>query len=384
MSKVKLSDASALARIVRDEFRRFDGAGGAARDGRIEPSEVRSAAADPSLPASVREAASALDARPDLFEQWDALDSGGVKDGFFNQAVLTDVLGYVHEPQPAVRSPQTFKLATWNVENFFDTAPNPVRERLGLRPSEAQFREKLGRLTSVGRQMGADVLGLQEVGSREALDALAEAIDPEKFPPANRVFVDSGTPEGRNVALLTRYPVRRVVVHADEALALPAQAARLSGWKHHLLEVELDVAGKPMVVLVAHQAARANGAFGAAAEAYRRAEAAYTRQVFDRLRAEDPTRAVVVCGDMNDGPSDGSLQTLQQGDGLVDALAAVPDPYRWTNRYRPSPGRDLPRVFDHILVSPELGPSASSAWVYAGPEVARASDHRPASIQLSY
>lgn len=123
MPPVKLGDAGALARVIRDEFRRFDGASGEPRDGRIEPSEVRSVAADPRLSASVRAAARALDARPDLLELWDAKDSGRVKDGFFSPTALKDVLGYVYEPAPN-RAPQSFKLAAWNVENFFDTSAN--------------------------------------------------------------------------------------------------------------------------------------------------------------------------------------------------------------------------------------------------------------------
>ncbi|MBK7861345.1 MAG: hypothetical protein IPJ65_22575 [Archangiaceae bacterium] len=56
---------------------------------------------------------------------------GGGKDGFFNPTALNDVLAYVYEPAPADRMPRSFKLATCNVENFFDTAPNAMREKLG-------------------------------------------------------------------------------------------------------------------------------------------------------------------------------------------------------------------------------------------------------------
>lgn len=97
---------------------------------------------------------------------------------------------------------------------------------------------------------------MQEVETRALLDDLANRIDPVRYPPSHRVFVDSGTPEGRNVALLTRYPVLRVVNHSRECLGF-APGTKDAAFKHHLLEVELNVNGQTVVVLVQHQAARA-------------------------------------------------------------------------------------------------------------------------------
>src|SRR5687768_9586814 len=63
------------------------------------------------------------------------------------------------------------RVATWNLENLFRPG-----QGAGPRTDQA-YEAKLGALAATINQIAPDVLGVQEVGSPEALDDLAERLD---------------------------------------------------------------------------------------------------------------------------------------------------------------------------------------------------------------
>lgn len=81
-------------------------------------------------------------------------------------------------------------------------------------------------------------------------------------------------------------------------------------------------------------------------------------------------------GDFNDQSTDASVgDWLKQGYG--SATQAVPSAQRYTNIYRPKPGVELRRDFDHILASPDLAPTARSVFIHHEARRPGLSDHAP-------
>jgi endonuclease/exonuclease/phosphatase family metal-dependent hydrolase len=94
-----------------------------------------------------------------------------------------------------------FSLATFNVKDLFDPEP-----------------KKLANLAALLERMDADVVGLQEVGSEAALEALVQRVPSLGY--AERVI---GPPDKRGIrnALLSRLPIARARLHTAEALEFP-------------------------------------------------------------------------------------------------------------------------------------------------------------------
>src|SRR5438477_62413 len=98
-----------------------------------------------------------------------------------------------------------FRLATYNVLDLFDEHP--------LLP------KKIDTLAARIRELDADVVGLQEIGSEVALEALRARASEGGTPYASVV----GTADARGIrcAALSRVPILRSTVHTTDALPFP-------------------------------------------------------------------------------------------------------------------------------------------------------------------
>ena len=268
---------------------------------------------------------------------------------------------YPEPPHP----PGAWTLATYNVQDLFDTAGADV-----TRPSENELRNKMTRLARALYVLDADVVGLMEVETLGVLQRLnRDALSDLGYREA--ILLEGNDPErGIDVALLSRFPVSQIISHAQETWVGPDGVERRL-FSRDCLECHVSLpSGDTLVVLVNHFKSKRGGEVET--EALRTAQAARVRAIADDLRVRFPL--VTVVGDLNDTPGAASLHPLLSGDFSDLAAWDVPEASRYSFVHRGEPER-----IDYLLASPGLARRFVPGSVLMPHDVwsRRASDHTP-------
>ncbi|MCA8941029.1 MAG: endonuclease/exonuclease/phosphatase family protein [Planctomycetes bacterium] len=193
-------------------------------------------------------------------------------------------------------------IAFWNVENLFDAdddVANPGDDE--YLPSNGwtveRYHTKLDRLAEVIDAVRPNALGLAEVENRRVLDDLFA--HPKLAPLGySVVHLDSRDKRGIDVALAFREPFALVPgsVHLHEVVKKAEPPTR------GVLEARLVLPdGETLTVLVNHWPSRGGDRDGA----FRRIAGTVARGVVDSVGHDTN---VVVMGDLNDDPFDGSVR----------------------------------------------------------------------------
>jgi len=210
------------------------------------------------------------------------------------------------------------------------------------------FDGRMANLDRVARFIsGFDVVGLQELdaGSMRSnyVDLTAYLSERARFPHAyTRVNRDLGALAKHSLGLLTRLEPERVIMHRLPG-PIPGRGA---------IEARFPLAnGEFLVLFLVHLALG------------RRARRSQLDYIAGQL-AHEPH--AVVMGDFNCHPESRELQTLVARTGLLDPMPCAATYPSWDPR----------RVFDHILLTPDL--SVSDMRVYN----VNLSDHLPVGIEI--
>ncbi len=299
--------------------------------------------------------------------------------------------------RPRPPEPGTIRLATYNVLNLFDRADDPrlsgERDDMKLAIDE----ERAVALAGAIRALDADVIGLQEVESLEALAWFRDTY----LPHAGYLHLasfDAGDDFGIECSLMSRLEITSARVRDDASLEGvrregPGWAPLPEGspgrrFQRAPLEARVRTpSGYALTILVVHHKAGRDFDF------QRESESLRVVQIVAEHSSGDPGANVVVMGDFNAAPWDKSMRVYLEA-GMVDTLAhrAVRGPEAPLYKTHESG-----RVVDYILLN---GPAyrelvAASPHVYGTPappeshERARepsprgyASDHYPVAIDL--
>ncbi len=148
---------------------------------------------------------------------------------------------------------ETFKIASYNVENLFDLKTDKT-EYPDYQPNgrtgwtRAMLSAKLANITRVIKDLDADIVALQEIETRTALDLLQQSLAN-----AGAVYEYSAISRQPSAAvkcaLLSRFPVT-----AQESIAV-GKTDRASA--RHILKVRLKIADRPLIVYVNHWKSKA-------------------------------------------------------------------------------------------------------------------------------
>ncbi len=196
---------------------------------------------------------------------------------------------------PQASGSSVVSVMSYNVENLFDDVSDgtefhgfdPARDEWDSRSYHAKL-DSIAAVVEAAVSGGPDILALQEIENPRTLAALAEdALDRLGYTEAVMVPVPG---IAFNVALLSRFPVRRVASH----LVRPDPPARL----RNILEVELKVEDQHLIVLVNHWKSKFGGG-GEATEPLRIATAELLRLRLRELLSQDADAQIIVLGDLN-------------------------------------------------------------------------------------
>jgi endonuclease/exonuclease/phosphatase family metal-dependent hydrolase len=275
---------------------------------------------------------------------------------------------------------ETFRIATYNVENYLDQ-PTESRHFIKSADAKTKIRESI-------RAMNPDVISFEEIGSTNALLELRASLkaDGLDFPYWEHV---QGWDTNIHVAVLSKFPITARHPQTNDTFLLDGRRFHVSrGF------VDVDIQVRPnfsFTLLGAHL--KSQRPVPEADEAdLRLEEAKLLREKVDALFAKNPDANIVVLGDFNQTPNAPSTKAVI-GRGrfkLVDTRPAerngdnLPNPNPryaprnvvWTHYY--GAGDSYSRL-DYILLSPAMAREWVKAETYIPtiPNWGIGSDHRP-------
>lgn len=253
-------------------------------------------------------------------------------------------------------------VASWNVENLFDTVDDPKvdgdEEFTAAGPKkwdDIRYKAKLKNLARVIKDMndkkGPDILGLCEIENRTVLDDLIKELTSLE---RDYRIVHQDSPSNRGIDAALLYDAKRLKMTAAQFHNVDAGKTR------DIVEAGFSIDNKPLVVFMNHWPARANP------EGYRLTAAKTLRARLDKLLEADAGADIVIVGDFNDYPTNDSIRKVVRAERDPEKLAkgdfyntmwpthdAGKGTYVFKNKWE---------VIDHILISPGLLDSKNFRW----------------------
>jgi endonuclease/exonuclease/phosphatase family metal-dependent hydrolase len=298
----------------------------------------------------------------------------------------------IGEADPRPKPPGAIRLATYNVENLFDDRDDPS---LTGRHDDCHSRDKTVRakpesqLRAVAdtiRRLDADIIGLQEIESYDALIEFREAYLKD-LGYDHAISIDVGQERGIEQAVLSRFPVKHVRVwpNMDLGGVHPEKYGDKKNWyagepiqyRRSPLHVRVHVPASDGgadyeldLFVVHHKSGRYN-------DYWREKEADALVGIVDRLRREGD-RNIAILGDFNATPDERSVRTYIDA-GFAHALDhSSGDPATLTH----SSGRAI----DFILLGPGLRPEVveGSGFALGTPQIPADADYRTAPKPEGY
>ena len=196
------------------------------------------------------------------------------------------------EPVPATAFTPCIRVASWNVENLYDTEDDPANDGDDaytpdgwVRWSKARYALKLEHLAEIIAKMKPDVLCLSEIENRRVLEDLRRTLKEKQAYELPVILHREGRdPRGIDVAMLSR--------HAAVATNWLPNATR------ETLACDFEIGGRRLTVLANHW--KSQSGKKDENDEIRRRDALAVRRFLDARLAENPAAAIVVAGDFND------------------------------------------------------------------------------------
>ncbi|MCY4165630.1 MAG: endonuclease/exonuclease/phosphatase family protein, partial [Gammaproteobacteria bacterium] len=278
-------------------------------------------------------------------------------------------------------SAETVRFATLNAWWLFDD--QPPHASWGGQRDDQSWEDALAHVADAVARIDADVLALQEVEDRQAVERL-NAVLASRGKGYPHYWVGAGDDPftGQDVAVLSRFPNLTEPVRSYPAMqedfhtnnGYPRVAAL-----HKFMRVDLEVEGEPVTVFALHLKSKRGNRITSDGE--RLAQARMVRRLV-RPVLEKGQPKIVVMGDFNDIPGSPALREIR---GLNDAswdLSNAAESERmdgeaWTYQYRGNKEQ-----IDHVLLSKFLFDKVASASVVRIDS--QASDHDAFAVDIAF
>jgi endonuclease/exonuclease/phosphatase family metal-dependent hydrolase len=188
----------------------------------------------------------------------------------------------------------TLVVASWNVENLFDTIDDPDNPNDDSYTPDGwthwttfRYTRKLSNLAKIIAAMQPDILCLTEVENRQALKDLVQALHKEQQ--VDLPFIihrDGEDTRGIDVAMLSKY----APVYTNWFCAFPGQ--------RDVLVCDFVIHERPVTLLVNHWKSQLG--VKEESDAIRRTEAKAVRKFVNARLEKDPNSSILILGDFND------------------------------------------------------------------------------------
>lgn len=229
------------------------------------------------------------------------------------------------------KTPEAFRLTTYNIENLFDDVDDPILSGRDEDIDDTKPHHQNLAVARAIREVDADVLCIQEVESREALDWFIQKYIPD-MGYEHVISLDAGNSRGIENAVLSRYPLSNPElwigkelggVHPDNygPNAKNFYAGEPVAFRRSPLKVDVEIPCEDesgstwtMTLFVVHHKS------GRYSEYWREAEARTILELAHEVEKEHPERPIAILGDFNAQVSDESVKIYLKG-GFNDLFA---------------------------------------------------------------
>ena len=250
-----------------------------------------------------------------------------------------------------------FTVASFNVENYFDTVSDTGRDAEPVPTAEELAVKQAKLVVAIGEHLRCPtLLGVQEVENEPLLQDLATQLEPVcgfRYAVSHRESADA---RGIDVALLsdpTRVTIgdvalRQACAELDTDVADPDGLCPMGEdplFSRPPLQVDVDVDDVPYTLFVNHFKSKRGGE--SITEPRRLAQAAHMRELTNGILAADPDAQLIVLGDLNDYALSPAVRTLTEGGGLVNVLMQLPAEERYSYTFS-----GAAQLLDYLLFSP--------------------------------
>ena len=311
------------------------------------------------------------------------------------------------EETPA-KADNAVRLASYNVLNLFDDVDDPALE--GRQDDcfsydktvRAKPREQCVAAAAIMREIDADIVGLQEIESYDALIKFREE-HLEGMGYEHVASIDVGQERGIEQAVISRFPIKEVRVwpHRELGGVHPAMYGDRENWyagepllwrrSPIMATIEVpagargnDEAYELTVFVVHHKSGRYN-------DYWREAEAKALNAIIAEMKADDPERNIAVLGDFNAKLGDESVE-MYFSTGFQDVFPTEGDRER-NELVTHESGRRIDFVFVNEAMAREVVPGSAfvastpvrpegADWRSTDPPAGYASDHLPVVVDL--
>ncbi|NOH00315.1 MAG: hypothetical protein HND52_20310 [Ignavibacteriae bacterium] len=203
----------------------------------------------------------------------------------------------------------TVFVATWNLENLFDTIDHPEKNDEEFTPdgrkqwTETRLENKINNLAKLFQDMndgkGPDILGVQEVEHERLLSQLLSKVDNQKE--YKIAYEESLDKRGIDNGLIYNSEIFELLSKSKHEIELDSKRPT-----RYILESELLVGGRDtLFVFVNHWPSRSGGQERSEPNRIRAAEV--QKAAFDSVISRNISANIIILGDFNDEPENISL-----------------------------------------------------------------------------
>ncbi len=225
---------------------------------------------------------------------------------------------------------QNARVAFWNVENFFDTRNDTLKNDDAFTPqgenhwNTKRFELKRDNIYKVIVAMGAPmVLGLAEVENKYVLEQLCRATPLRKL---NYGWIHYDSPDMRGIDCALLYRKNQFKPFRSKPVNMSDSAANYFT-RDVLMVGGVTATGDSLYILVCHMPSKLGGDN---ADRHRRRIAKTVRNIVDTVASAHPMAAVVVVGDFNADPHEAEFRRAfgfdskgRNAEGLTNLMYAL-------------------------------------------------------------
>ena len=220
-------------------------------------------------------------------------------------------------------------LATLNVHNLFDANNDPYRQD---EDTPAKSAESQAVLAAAIKGLGADLLAVQEVESREVLEQFNRTRLGGMY--AHVVCIEGNDGRGIDVALLSKLPVVLAATYQHRRWPAAGGLPHATSFARDVLRVRVRAPDQTTIeLLVLHLKSKSGGE---SSDPWRSREVEEVRAIVREITGEQPELPLAVLGDFNDLPAAPPLSALFDPNAqprLLDLTREVLLADRWSFVY---------------------------------------------------